>query len=290
MLFEASSAELIADWIETCLLVSSSGYLGRDRLEELARDEIGATPSSVANGLSVMSRRSSVLGVEYPFAVLDYAVRRREALHADPYSALLFLTPGSIARQSVRAAETSEMAELFEEISALALANLWGKGGSAMRFAFPSRHGRPEHFDQAIEWLAGVIGVDCGRGYRPPYRKDGGVDVVAWRHFADRRAGFPIALAQCTIQGETFTKTSDIDLRLWASWLALDVDPLSLLVLPGTIRTAGTEWGQLSSVVMLIDRMRLIELLARDDVSSIASGWVRHTVDALSELLGVGEL
>jgi hypothetical protein len=135
------------------------------------------------------------------------------------------------------------------------------------------------------------MGVEIGQGYRDPRRQDGGVDIVAWRRFFDGRRGFPIALAQCTIQRETFTKTSDIDLRLWASWLALDVDPLSLLVMPGTIREAGTEWNQFSTVVMVIERLRLIELLARGEAEvEGASRWANDLVVALRDVLTAAEV
>lgn len=112
--------------------------------------------------------------------------------------------------------------------------------------------------------------------------------MVAWRSFLDRRTGFPIVLAQCTIQAETFTKTTDIDLRLWASWLAMDVDPLSLLVIPGTIRRQGPDWQQLSTVVMVIDRLRLIELVGRSEFP-VAPVWTEKTRELLAAELAIGD-
>lgn len=287
---EVSSTEAIADWIETSVLISPSGHFGRDRLDELAIAEIGASPMKVSMAIDIMAKRAAVLRDTYPFVVSDIAVLRRSSRHAAAYATLLFLTPGSVARQTVRASETAVMGDLLEEISETALANFWGPGGSALSFGYPSKHGRPETFDQAVAWLAGQIGLEPGLGYRPPRRKDGGVDVVAWRQFADRRAGFPVALAQCTIQAETFTKTTDIDLRLWSSWLAMDSDPLSLLVIPGTIRSAGPDWRQLTTVVMLIDRIRLMDLLGRgtDDTGEI--DWSTETATALKMVLKAGEL
>lgn len=38
------------------------------------------------------------------------------------------------------------------------------------------------------------------RDFRLPTYSDGGVDVVAWQDFRDGRAGFPVLLAQCTVQ------------------------------------------------------------------------------------------
>lgn len=287
---EVSTTEDIADWIETSVLVSTSGHFGRDKLDDLAHTEISATPMKVAMALDVMSKRASVLGDAYPFAVSDMAVLRRGSSVGAYYASLLHLTPGSVARQTVRASETAEMGGLFEEIAEAALANFWGGGGSALSFGYPSRHGRPEAFDQAVVWLAGRIGLEPGRGYRPPRRKDGGVDVVAWRQFADRRPGFPVALAQCTIQAETFTKTTDIDLRLWASWLAMDSDPLSMLVIPGTIRAAGPDWKQLTTVVMVVDRIRLMDLLSRVPSATWDNTWAQETTSALSTMLRAAEL
>lgn len=287
---EVSTTEAIADWIETSVLVSASGHFGRDKLDDLALTEIGASPMKVSMAIDTMAKRATVLGDSYPFVVRDIAVLRRTSRHAAAYATLLFLTPGSVARQTVRASETSVMGELLEEISEAALANFWGPGGSALSFGYPSKHGRPESFDQAVIWLAGKIGLEAGRGYRPPRRKDGGVDVVAWRQFADRRAGFPVALAQCTIQAETFTKTTDIDLRLWSSWLAMDSDPLSMLVIPGTIRSAGPDWRQLTTVVMVIDRIRLMDLLGRGSDEGGDINWSTETATALRTVMKAGEL
>lgn len=287
---EVSTTEAIADWIETSVLVSRSGHFGRDKLDDLAQSEIGASSMKVAMALDTMAKRASVLDSSYPFVVSDLAVLRRDGAHAGHYAALLHLTPGSVARQTVRASDTAAMGELLEEISEAALSNFWGDGGNAVSFGYPSKHGRPESFDQAVGWLAKRIGVEPGRGYRPPRRKDGGVDVVAWRQFADRRPGFPVALAQCTIQAETFTKTTDIDLRLWASWLAMDVDPLSLLVIPGTIRAAGPDWRQLATVVMVIDRLRLLELLGRGPTKDVDDSWVTGTTSLLQAVMRASEL
>lgn len=286
---EVGAPEAIADWIETSALTSASGHFGRDKLDQLASVELHVSATKVSMALDVMARRANVLGENYPFAVSDIAVLRRPARLASHYAALLFLTPGSVARQTVRVSETAEMGNLLEDLAESALANFWGVG-SALAFGYPSKHGRPEAFDQAVGWLARVIGLEPGRGYRPPRRKDGGVDVVAWRQFADHRPGFPIALAQCTIQAETYTKTSDIDLRLWASWLAMDVDPLSLLVIPGTVRSAGPDWRQLATVVMLIERIRLMDLLGRDPKTDGEIGWVSDTRTLLRNVLRAAEL
>lgn len=288
---ELETLELIADWIETSVLVNPSGHITLDRIFALGEEELGVGVTRTSQAVALLERRSNVLGDLYPFEVRpDIAVLRRRNAHlAHSYSTLLFLTPKSVPRQLLFSLNVGEMGDLLEGIAERALANLWGVGGSALRFAFPSRHGRPEHFDQAVDWLARRIGVETGHGYRPPRRRDGGVDVVAWRQFYDRRTGFPIALAQCTIQSETFTKTTDIDTRLWATWLRMDSDPMSLLILPGTIPRSGTQWGQLTSVVTVIERLRLTELLGRSEEADPPVEWATSVLESLRTRLGAGE-
>lgn len=284
------SVEQVADWIEVCLSLSGSGYFGIDKIDALSESHFaGALGSKVPLALRVMQKRLQILGAAYPFRTDELGAVRAPTPYADIYCSLVHLTPGSLARQLSSRAKIGVMGTLFEEIAESALANFWGPGGNAISFAHPSRHGRPREFDQAVRWLAGRIGLEVGSGYRPPRRQDGGVDVVAWRQFSDRRPGFPLALAQCTIQAETFTKTTDIDLRLWASWLAMDSDPLSLLAIPGTIRGAGPEWKQLSTVVMVLDRIRLIELVARGETMTEPTEWLQLVAEDLSEQLATEE-
>ncbi len=283
--------ELLADWLESSLLVSPNSAIAIDKLIVMADKDLQIPAAKVHHAIDVVAKRGGTLGGLYPFEVVPgLAVRRRkEAPLAGAYAMLLYLTPGSIARQLLPRIDVQQMGELLEDMAEMALANLWGDGGDAIRFGYPSKHGRPEDFDQAVVWLAKRIGVEPGRGYRPPRRKDGGVDIVAWRQFLDGRRGFPIALAQCTVQEATFTKTTDIDLRLWSSWLALDSDPLSLLVIPGTVRRAGTEWGQLSSVVTVVERLRLIELLGRGLKPFVSTLWADDITNQLRQLLAAGE-
>jgi hypothetical protein len=292
--FEFGTAEQLADWIETSLLVSRTGHIGLDALFRLAEEELGKEQVVVTPALSVMTHRQVVLGELYPFEVVPgIAVVTRHTPLRHCYVALLQITPDSIARQTVRAepSDIAKMGILLEELAEVALSNFWGPGGEALAFGYPSRRGRPASFDQALVWLASQMKIKIGQGYRDPRRQDGGVDIVAWRRFLDNRQGFPIALAQCTIQRETFTKTTDIDLRLWSSWLALDADPLSLLIVPGTIREAGTEWGQLSTVVMVIERLRLIELISRGELpGDYVTLWADEVLVALREVVRAAEL
>lgn len=279
-----SGREKVADWIETTLLVRGTRPLGNDELYAIADAEIDAGPPQVGLGLRVMKRRSDLLGDLYPFDVNQVAVRSRETANQMPYASLVFLTPDSIARQSVIKDCTSEMEVLFERITETALSNLWGSGGKALRFGWPSDVGRPQEFDAAVVWLAQQIGIEPGVGFRPPKRKDGGVDVVGWRPFTDGRGGVPLILVQCTLQSDILSKASDVDTRVWASWLVMDFDPITALAVPQTI-PAGTLWDQLALRGMVLDRVRISELTGTSSNVSGLLEWNKAVIDELEPLM-----
>jgi hypothetical protein len=104
------------------------------------------------------------------------------------------------------------------------------------------------------------MGLKLGGAFRPPRRKDGGVDVVAWKPFKDRRSGFPIYLVQCTLQKEYVSKSRDIDLRIWAGWLEMDRDPITILAIPRSI-SPGESWNEVTANSIIFDRFRLVESL-----------------------------
>jgi len=282
--FPIQGRERIADWIETTLLARGTRPLGHDELHALADAEIHQGAAQGALGLGVMKRRSDLLGHKYPFVVHDIAVRSHENSVLFPYSCLLMLTPEGVARQTVVGDSTEDMEILFERISEAALSNLWGESGRAIRFGWPSDVGRPQGFNEAVIWLAEQIGIKPGSGFRPPRRKDGGVDVVAWRPFRDGKGGVPLILVQCTIQSDILPKATDVDSRVWASWLVLDFDPITALAVPQTI-ASGTLWDQLALRGMVLDRLRLSELVPDSCIIAGMHDWSQSVIDQLTPLL-----
>jgi hypothetical protein len=100
-----------------------------------------------------------------------------------------------------------------------------------------------------------------GNAFRPPRKKDGGVDLFVWKSFSDNQPGIPVMLVQCTIKEDFINKIGDIDLRLWANWLSSDIEPLVALAVPGVV-TKDEVWSEITTRGILLDRMRLTELAA----------------------------
>ncbi|WP_129336316.1 hypothetical protein [Cellulomonas endophytica] len=278
---EVRGREQVADWVETALLVRGTRPLAYDELERLAQDEIGTGSAQVALATRALRRRADVLGAAYPFVVNDFALRARPDARRSVYASLVLMSAGSVARATMSTTAAREMEVLFEQLAEQALARVWGDVGRAVRFGWPSEVGRPQSFPAAIKWLADLLGVPAGTGYRPPIRKDGGVDVVAWRPFADGRSGFPVVLAQCTLQAELISKASDVEPRVWASWLTMDVDPVTALVVPQTIADDRL-WEQLALRGMVVERLRLAELCGQQEVVG-APAWNNEVLSRLEE-------
>lgn len=174
-----------------------------------------------------------------------------------PWTPLLLMSSESPLRAGL---DISAAGALLERITSVALRGLYGEGTKALRFGWPSDVDRPREFPDAIRWLAQQMGVPSGSAYRPPHRKDGGVDVVAWRPFPDGRSGFPVLLCQCTLEKDYAHKAADIDLRVWSGWLALDADPATALAISEVV-AAGEEWNSLAARTVVLDRIRLATLI-----------------------------
>lgn len=273
-------ANKVADWVEVAALIRGVA-VGSDTLHKLGT-AVGYKQADVALGLSTVQRRATLLGPAYPFKVgAGIAAIPSAASHA--WTALLLMSPEAPTRASI---DVPVAAAHLERVTAEALTALYGPGTSAVRFAWPSEDGRPQEFPDAIRWLSEKMRVPLGQAYRSPYAKDGGVDVVAWRPFPDGRSGFPVLLAQCTLEKDYEHKAADVDVRVWSGWLALDVDPTTALAIPDVVAT-GEEWNALAARTIVLDRLRLAALLAgREGDHPRLEGvraWAQQQIDLIRE-------
>jgi hypothetical protein len=250
--------EEIADWLEIAIIASGQKGNTNHKLEEWANSLCGLSDFQVAAGLKIIERRSAILKDSYPFEINEYAVVFHKERLNSGYTYLLAISRPSYSATWQNSSPTQEDSDLFEEFVAKVLTSYLGLNSHALAFGWPSKLGRPQEFHLAIEWLAAKMGIEPGTAFRPPRRKDGGVDVVAWKNFGDKRSGFPVYLVQCTLQRDFLSKSRDIDLRLWAGWLEMDRDPLVILAVPKTI-SPGELWNEISANAIVLDRIRLTE-------------------------------
>ena len=273
------SANQVADWLELVAL-TRPGSVGSDALLLLGRQN-GLGESDIGLGLTTMTRRASQLGARYPFRIAN-GIATRPGAHILPWTSLLLLSPGSPARAHL---PLGEAAVHLEQLTAGAMGSFFGPATEVARFGWPGDAGRPPEFPDAVRWLAGLMQADIGAAYRPPFRKDGGVDVVAWRPFVDGRSGFPVVLVQCTLEQDYAHKATDVDLRVWAGWLRLDIDPMTALAVP-TVVPHGESWNALAARTVILDRPRLCGLID-DDTDPVRLGrvqtWTQTALAALQD-------
>jgi hypothetical protein len=274
------TAEGLADLVEVGMLSRGVSGLSAPEARELLAQAAGTRTESADMALNVMQRREGLLGGRYPFNISAVGVRLRKNAHDVPYTSLLLLS----SRTSPFRMATGGLAEaatILESLTCAAVRGLLGGPAQAVRFGWPSEHGRPREFPDAIRWLAAQMGVSVGSSYRSPRRQDGGVDVVGWRPFGDGQPGFPILLVQCTLERDFVHKSGDIDLRLWSGWLAFDIDPMAALAIPLTVASA-EDWKEMATRVIVLDRLRLASLIAAEAPElSRSAPW---TVDQLEQL------
>lgn len=266
-------AHQIADALELIALAKETA-LGPAALGSFA-EKFRLSSADLALASRAIQQRSELLGEAYPFRTAAGSVAAVDGASQTAWATLLSLG----ALSPIRTERLSDASVLFEELTCRAVRGLFGPDTESLRFGWPSDVGRPRAFPDAVRWLANRMGVSVGAAYRPPATKDGGVDVVAWRPFADGRSGFPVALVQCTLEREFAHKVADIDLRVWSGWLRLDSPPISILAVPEVVG-AGQEWDSLASRVVVLDRIRLVGLLQalpRDEVVMQSAGaWVKE--------------
>jgi hypothetical protein len=252
-----TSADDAADCLEGYVLSSSSNAVGLGALQRFAQDGLRLGDADFTFAISRMRNRRQILEDKYPFRFDVGSIVRSGDATVSPYTQFLILSNTGIVQFDTSDFSMASPEQRFEELALDAFRIWFGENSIGVRFGWPSNLGRPAEFPAAIRWLADKMDVELGTSYRPPIRKDGGVDLVVWRPFGDFRSGFLIVLVQCTIQKDLLIKARDIDLSNWTSWLALDRPPLTALATPRVVGEASDRWNQLSRQTLVFERVRL---------------------------------
>jgi hypothetical protein len=261
----------VADWLELQLLIGESwsvtetnalGFLAQSGLE-------GAYGSSVSGAINVIQRRVKRLGLYYPI------VRRKGAMHRvgvsknnRPYVCLLAL---SLVDREPSIGQANDCGQLFERLCAVFLPFVGGSGidHQVVHFGWPSEHGRPESFPEAIRWLADKMGLKVGDGYRSPRNNDGGVDLVSWRVAGSQTIDH--RLVQCTVGTELVRKAQDVQLHRWTRWITFPGgEPQRGLLVPYQINKSSVDAREASALGgLVLDRVDLIQLIDGDELETI---------------------
>ena len=253
-----ASSDEIADWIEILSASQSGQPLSIQRVQDISERFANLSQNLLPFAFKQLERRSQILGKNYPFLLDESLIVTRKSVIDSVYIQLLFLTSGTGISTSSSIYNLDKASKLFEDIAESSLKSFFGENTETVNFGFPSRRGRPAEFSAAVEWLSNMTNIRLGNAYRPPRKKDGGVDLFVWKSFSDNNPGIPVMLVQCTIKEDFINKIGDIDIKLWSSWLSSDIEPLVALAVPGIVNK-NEIWSEIATRGILLDRLRLVE-------------------------------
>lgn len=225
---------------------SVDGYGDPDSNDDLLADRGGQTCQVLAEEAfgELEDRHSSCGGVQtqqYPFEVENRLLACRQNVEAagQVYTFLLLLS-----RFGTNAGPKGTHGErIFEDLCRHAAEGYFGgksSGARAELFGFPRRI-LPRHFPNALRELSSRMGDFTANEKAPKSKdqKDAKLDIVAWKHFPDRRPGKLIGFGQCAAgQSNLDTKIHELQVSSFCkSWLSdhPSVDPIRMFFVPWRI-------------------------------------------------------
>jgi hypothetical protein len=251
----------LAEFVEAVLLFSEDEYLSVTEIRNLF--PFGNQPSDdeIAFLFSEIERRNAHFGAHYPYAVIDRGILFADGDGSQLYSALLLLSLKGTPLRTRRDFARSD--HLFDAISREAFRSEQGKKARAIDFGWPVRGGRPEKFDAAVIWAAEMMGISPRGVPIPDHLKDGGVDTIVWRPFADSRTGFQITLVQNTVQWSFRKKPYDVRPTNWHLWWKIGTKPTVGFAIPFSMPEGDVWWDVVTeAAAVVMDRGRLLASLA----------------------------
>jgi hypothetical protein len=200
----------------------------------------------------------------YPFELSDQSIQLKDASgEHSSYVFMLLLKQVGVTRGPRRVKGATH----FEEIAGEAARRYLGgdaNGAESYQFGFPRRT-TAAGFVEAVNELCERLGDGGGARIRPSthWKKDGKLDLVAWRHFPDHRRGKVIAFGQCAAGHNYDDKITElIPRRFLYLWTTQQIvpDPLMFFFIPGCVDDEKL-LDIISSQAILFDRCRIAALL-----------------------------
>ena len=259
-------AHTLAEVVELILCIEREPFLSASELRSKFPSGNQPTDSQMMFAFSEIADRSRQMRNLYPFKRDGRGVTFDSSAAWQLYSFLLLLSFKGTPIRTDREWPRSDL--IFDDISSRSLRAKLGSNAQSLIFGSPPRGGRPSKFPDAVEWAAKAIGVELRTavGKIPTVQKDGGVDVIAWAPFRDRRLGFPIVLMQNTIQVNYVKKPRDVDPHRWRDWIDFGSTPQVGFAIPFHVPANHIWWNEISSEVpYFFDRGRLLEQLGGQD-------------------------
>lgn len=215
---------LFADWLEVLALTSSDKNSSHGDLErELNRLGVEDKVSLCRDAMTELNLRTNSTGQNYPFVFSGTLLQVKEDWRLfTPYIFCLLLSYCDDEQKKVKGIKHAVM---FEKLSCLAAKNYIG--GEVVRFGAPRKE-LPSSFREALRTLCvNVEEWSSSQITNTINKQDGGLDLVAWKRFPDRRIGKLILFGHCASGQDWDGKINELQPSNFCSeWLAGEKSPI----------------------------------------------------------------
>lgn len=252
---------------------------GKNRVMELAQ---GGTAE-------IILQRKMQLGEAYPFKHVENSLRYEPSADQLPLYELLL---GTSQAPSLTTDPFTKLPRLFEQLSKLAGMAFLGPSALGFHTGWP-RPAEHTRFKAVVDDLRTKTGKHYGEwewrqsSYLPidpvpALIKDGGLDIVAWRPWADQRGAQLYLLGQCACGSDWLNKTKELDMDRLMDWFAPPrVAPLRSFFTPHYAVNAILYEHSLSAGLMF-DRVRILHMLREPHISDSVEALSAEIQDALA--------
>lgn len=252
----------LSEWIEMHLFLNGVRSMSRASISTFFPAGQSPDGAEIDQLFAEIRQRAEAAPTLYPFRAIDESIELDESIDGTAYALLQILSIESAPFRKEN--RFNEINPSFELLTREALISYGGHGAQGRRFGWPNGDGRPERLGDAVEWLAGEMGLSVGTVHAEVDSddKDGGIDVASWNSFPDGSPSFSTFLAQCTVQMTYERKPADVVATKWMSWIQFGMPPGIALSVPFAIPPDAKVRIDLHyKVNLLLDRLRLIYLL-----------------------------
>jgi hypothetical protein len=279
---EISNPIILADWLELLALTSADGNSSHGDLQRVL-NRLGTEniDSLCTESMRELNRRIDSTGDNYPFTFSGTLLSTKgDWRQYTPYIFCLLLSYCDDVKKKVAGIRHETM---FEKLSCIAAKQYIG--GDAIRFGSP-RDTLPKGFIDALIHVCGQVGEwSCSNvGRRTLRSKDGGLDIVAWKHFPDRQIGKLILFGHCASGANWDNKINELQPNDFCSlWLGGDRSPIvKSFFIPHRLSPELFE-NRAVSAKLFFDRCRIACWVSNDEFRGVVGDTVVQWCEQLLE-------
>lgn len=285
----------VADWAELQILYSGGtgialeamrtevdveGLLDDSDIPDMQMLPHELSERLVSEAAREIQRREQSSADGYPFRISHGRLELRPGTWRwNPYTFCLLVSD----REHYVSGDIS--VRMFEHLATMALKSYLE--GEAVRFGEP-RDTMPDDINQAIDQLAIMTGDQRIAGIYPVRLtdQDFGLDVAAWKNFADGETSKVMVYMQCATGENWQSKRGEPDLTIGGTWnkiIAWTTPPLKALAIPYVV-LPGELWDRAAAGLLLLDRIRIASVLSPRLRSFDGVDWVNWCKERVEQV------